>query len=100
MPFVMYEFDEREQALASVFTDLQFKNVQTKLAIVAVEKSQLALRPDENNPEALFINENEYMRGRMEALQELLNEHNETVTALQDAMTAEAANPISKKVED
>lgn len=68
-PYMAYEFDADEAPLAMVFTDLQEKHIRTELAKAATEK--MVLRVDPANPGS-YMQECEYIRGKMEALSYLL----------------------------
>ena len=72
-PFVEYDFTDDELAVASVFTELQTMYIETLLSITAVEKANLSYTPGSSDAKEVFIYQQEFLRGRLEALQELLN---------------------------
>lgn len=78
--YTAWEFTDDEEPLAKVFTDLQYKHIQTELAIVANQKALLAYDP--TTPQA-FTMESEYMRGQIDAFRLLLGMSDAKKTALQ-----------------
>jgi hypothetical protein len=83
-PFVEYSFTEEELVVASVFTELQTAYIETTLSYSALEKANLAYTAGMVDSERLFIYQQEYLRGKMEALQELLNISEDRKLALQE----------------
>lgn len=69
---VRYEFSEAEAPLAYVFTDLQEKHIKTEIAIIVEEKMKLAVPVSDPNATQRFLQEHEYLRGKIEILTYLL----------------------------
>lgn len=84
--YTAYEFSEEESYNAFIFTDLQFKAIQTELAAWANRKANLAYKPDEPDAINRFINENEYHRGAMEAIGFMLSRSEDTKTQLYESI--------------
>lgn len=78
--YTAWTFSDDEEPVAKVFTDLQYKHIQTELAMTANAKALLAYDP--NLPQA-FIMESEYMRGMIDAYRYLLGTSDAKKTALQ-----------------
>jgi hypothetical protein len=74
-PFDAWEFDEREELQACIFSPLQIMYLKTELAAVATK--QILLSPDFNKPLANeeFKTEHAYNKGQMDAIQALINRH-------------------------
>jgi hypothetical protein len=92
-----YEFSEEEIPNAFIFNELQYKHIQTELAIAAQEKALLAYDPDSPNADDKFIRESEYIRGKMEAYLYLLATHDTTREQLIIELQQQAANHPANK---
>lgn len=78
-PYQYYEFTEDELPVARTFTELNLQHIKTELAIAAIEKMNLAYDPLNPNQ---FIMENEFVRGKIEALKALVITHEDMLEAL------------------
>lgn len=72
-PFIEYEFSDEEYTVASVFTELQTMYIETLLSVTAVTKANLSYVPGSSDSKEVYIYQQEFLRGRLEAFQELLN---------------------------
>lgn len=64
--FSSYDLTLNEQLIGSVLTNTQIEVIQNEIALLAEEKLQLKLNPD--NPQQ-FIQRESYMRGQIDQLQ-------------------------------
>lgn len=78
--YTAYDFNEQDYFLATTYSDLQLQHLQTELSAAATERSTMVL-----NPANLMqsMGEMEYTRGKMDALQALLNTHQNTKDMLE-----------------
>lgn len=80
--FDKYTFTEQEDNLSRVFTDLQYKYIQTELTSWQEQKSKIAYNPESANADKEFIIEHEFHRGVCAGLELLLRNSDETKVAL------------------
>lgn len=78
--FEAWDFTPEELLQAKVYNELQFKYLQTEMAIAAQEK--LSTRADEGNPE-VFIRDQMYLSGKLDALKMLIGNHLDSLAALE-----------------
>lgn len=89
VPFKAYEFSQEESELAFVFTDMQVMHIRTEAAIAATERVKLKVPVDDPNATMRFLCEQEYYRGKVEALLGLLATHEDTRTEIQRRILSE-----------
>jgi len=70
--FTAYEFTEREQLEATVFSELQLKFLLTLRAEAAQEKNNIALDPA---AVSAYLQDEAYYRGKIDLLSYLLEAH-------------------------
>lgn len=92
-PFIAWEFTEQEEYQSRVLPDMNYKFIQTELAIAASEKALLAFSPE--NP-VKFQMESEYLRGKCEILAYLLRISDDAKTAMIEELR-EAAEAAKRK---
>lgn len=71
--FSSYEFTDAEMILASTFTALNLKYLQTMLADAMTEKMNLAYNPESKNADREFQLAHEYLRGQIVTYTLLIN---------------------------
>lgn len=84
-PYQAFEFDSTEFSLAVVYTDLQYKHIQTELAAAATARVVLApdyLSSDKDMATLKYLMEQEFLRGKMQAFTDLLNTSDDEKTSL------------------
>lgn len=91
--FQAYEFTEDELIVASTFTELQTRYLQTELSLAATAKVNLsALREDQTSVDLeTFRLAHEYERGKMDMLHYLLGVSEDRITRLQETLAESVA---------
>lgn len=89
-PFEAWEFSDAERPLAFVFTDLQLKHIKTEMAVIAQERLKLSYDVHAVNAQNKFVQELEYLRGKIEILQFLIECHENARDGLVEALANSA----------
>lgn len=76
-PFIEYSFTEDELVVAAVLSEMQIMWIETLLAQAASERAASHYEPAAPDAEKRYIFEQEYLRGRMEAFQDILRNSEE-----------------------
>lgn len=84
--YTAWNFADGEDAQALIFPDLNYKHIQTELAVAASKKALMAIDPE--NPLKSQC-EAEYLRGMMDALGMLLATSDNMKATLQEALQEE-----------
>lgn len=94
-----YDLTSDELRLATVFTDLQLKYLQSALYLCVQDKVNTAYDPESKDGMQRFIMEQEYNRGCIATLETLINTHLNTVASIIQENTPENLNQYMNEQE-